>query len=168
MNSYSSAGRRGGEGDAIARRQAIAEVVSSERIGSQAELARRIRGRGYRVTQATLSRDLRALGIGKVPGQGESPAYVLRSPSREVLDSHRQRLEIQIFAQEVTLVGNLALVRTPPGNAHGVGRAIDLLAWPEVAGTVAGDDTILVVTRSPARARAFRGRMAELTGRTFS
>ncbi len=131
-------------------------------------MARELRLRGFRVTQATLSRDLKSLGIGKAPAEGRSYAYVLPSPARELLDVGRMRLEVQAFVQEVRLVKNLVLIRTPPGNAHGVGRAIDLLGWSEVEGTISGDDTLLVVTRSPARAERFRARLAELAGRRFS
>jgi transcriptional regulator of arginine metabolism len=121
-----------------------------------------------RVTQATLSRDLKSLGIGKVPAQEGSYVYVLPSAPTELLDSHRQRMEIETFVQGVKRVGNLVIVHTPPGNATGVARAIDLMRWPEVEGTIAGDDTILIVTRSAQRAEAFRKRVMDLTGRSFA
>jgi len=153
---------------AHARRQAIAELVAQEPVHSQAELARLLRRRGFRATQATLSRDLRSLGIGKAPAAGEGTVYVVGAPAREVLDGRRLRLEIEAFVQEVKVVRNQVLVRTPPGNAHGVARALDLLGWPEVEGTLAGDDTILVVTRSTARAERFRTRLSELAGRRLT
>jgi len=160
--------RKGADADAIARREVVSKLVETSSIRSQSELARRIRARGFRVTQATLSRDLKRLRIGKVPAAGGSYVYVLPAAPREVLDTGRQRLEIESFVQEIRVVGNLVLIRTPPGNAHGVGRAIDLLGWAEVEGTVAGDDTILVVTRSAARARRFRRRLADLAGRSLT
>jgi transcriptional regulator of arginine metabolism len=153
--------------DGIARRQAIVALVGAGAIHSQAELQRRLRRRGHRATQATLSRDLKALGIGKVPGAGGAARYVLPGPARDLMDETRKRLEIEAFIQTVEIVGNLVLVRTPPGNAHGVGRALDLLGWPEIAGTVAGDDTILVVTRSAAAARSLRKRLSSAAGRTL-
>ena len=165
MNNHSSR-RAGVEDDAVARRQAITDLVATRQVASQAELARLLRRRGFRATQATLSRDLKALRVGKVPVEGGA-CYVLPAPSHEVLDARRQQLEIETFVQEIRLVQNLALVRTPPGNAHGVARAIDLLGWPEVAGTLAGDDTILIVAGSAARARRFRTRLGELAGRSF-
>jgi transcriptional regulator of arginine metabolism len=155
------------EDDAVSRRQAITEIVSSQRVGSQAELVRLLRKRGLRVTQSTLSRDLKALGVGRVPDE-TGVRYVLPGPSREILDTRRQQLEIEAFVQGVDTIQNLVLVRTPPGNAHGVARAVDLLGWPEVAGTLAGDDTILVVTRSAAQARRFRERLSGLAGRSFA
>ena len=153
--------------DTLSRRRAIADLVAAHRIASQSELARLLRQRGFRATQATLSRDLKALGVGKVPVGGEA-CYVLPGPSRELLDRRTQEIEIQTFVQEVKVVHNLVLVRTPPGNANGVGRAIDLLGWREVAGTLAGDDTLLVVTGSRAQAQRFRKRLGELAGRSFS
>jgi len=164
MNTYAK--RRPVEDDAVARREAIVDLVSRLRIASQAELARHLRKRGFHATQATLSRDLRALGIGKRPQQGGA-SYALPAPARDLLDTRRQQLEFEAFVQRVRVVGNLVLVRTPPGNAHGVGRAIDLLDWPEIAGSLAGDDTVLVVTEDRTQAQRFRHRLEELTGRTL-
>jgi transcriptional regulator of arginine metabolism len=163
------AGSRGGAAaaDTVSRRQAIVELIAAHRIGSQAELAQHLRRRGFQATQATLSRDLKALGVGKVP-VGDRTCYQLPGPSRDVLDARRQQLEFAAFVQEVRLVQNLALVRTPPGNANGVARAIDLQGWTEVAGSLAGDDTVLVVTGSPAAARRFRQRLGDIAGRRFA
>lgn len=147
------------EDDAAARRAAIVALVSEARIGSQAELVRLLGRRGYATTQATLSRDLRGLGIGKRPAPDGRAVYALPGPARDHLGLDRQQLELEAFVQEVRVVGNLALVRTPPGNAAGVARAIDLFEWAEVAGTLAGDDTILVVTPDAAQARQFRNRL---------
>lgn len=154
-----------GRGGTLARRRIVAEIVASGSIGSQAELARLVRARGIAVTQATLSRDLKSLGIGKVPGSGGAYVYVLPAPPAETPDWDRQHLEIRAFVLEVRTVGNLSLVLTPPGNATGVSRAIDLMRWPEVEGTIAGDDTILVVTKSARSAAAFRRRIERISER---
>ncbi|HEX5030025.1 MAG TPA: arginine repressor [Tepidiformaceae bacterium] len=166
MNIY--APRRGGpqDPDATARRKAIVEVVQAVAIRSQQELADHLKHRGFQATQATLSRDLRNLGIGKVPGS-EGVRYVLPKAPHEVMDESQRRLEVGAFIQSVELIGNLALVRTPPGNAHGVGRALDSLGWPEIAGTVAGDDTLLVVTRTATAARSFRRKLSDITRRAY-
>ncbi len=155
------------ESGAPSRRRIVAELIASRRIGSQAELARLVRARGVRATQATLSRDLKSLGIGKVPASEGAYLYVLPGSPAEAPDRDRQRLEIRTFVREVRIVGNLVLVLTPPGNATGVSRAIDLLKWPEVEGTIAGDDTILVVTRSPRQAASFRRQLARLDDRSL-
>lgn len=167
MNNHAARRPAAADEDPTARRQAIVELVSGQRIHSQAELRRHLARRGFHATQATLSRDLRSLGVGKVPVEGR-PCYVLPGPQRDVLDARRQQLEIEAFVQEVRLVQNLVIVRTPPGNAHGVARAIDLMDWPEVAGTLAGDDTILVVAGSVAGARGFRRRLEEQAGRRLA
>ena len=155
------------EDDAVSRRQAVVEILSERRISSQAELARLLARRGFHATQATLSRDLKSLGVGKVPSEGKT-YYLLPSRPRDLLDTHRQRLEIEAFVQEVKAVQNLVVVRTPPGNAHGVARALDLLGWPEVAGTLAGDDTILIVTPTAATATRFRRKLGDLARRRLS
>ena len=161
MNIYASARS---DPEAMARRQAIVDLIRDREIHSQKELAGLLHRRGYEATQATLSRDLRSLGIGKIPGSAGA-RYVLSTPAHEVMDDTQKRLEIGAFVQSAEVIGNLVLVRTPPGNAHGVARALDLLGWTEVAGTIAGDDTILVVARNNAAARTFRKRLVEATGR---
>lgn len=167
MNIYAPG--RGGPQDpnAAARRQAIVEVVQAVAIRSQQELADHLRRRGFQATQATLSRDLRNLGIGKVPGSEGGARYILPKTPHEAMDESQRRLEVGAFIQSVELIGNLALVRTPPGNAHGVGRALDSLGWPEIAGTIAGDDTILVVTRTATAARSFRRKLSDITRRAY-
>lgn len=150
----------------MSRRAAIVELVAERPVRSQAELARLLRQRGIQATQATLSRDLHSLGVGKVPS-ADGSRYVLPGPSRDVIDARRRQIELETFVQSVRVVGNQVLVRTPPGNAHGVGRALDLLGWSEVAGTLAGDDTVLVIVETTAAARAFRRRLGALVGRSF-
>jgi transcriptional regulator of arginine metabolism len=100
--------------------------------------------------------------VGKLPGRGGRAVYSLPSPATEVVDRKRQELDLKAFINEVRLAGQLIIVRTPPGHANGVARAIDLLGNPDVVGSVAGDDTILVVTPSAARARAFRRQLEAL------
>jgi transcriptional regulator of arginine metabolism len=160
MNIYAS------DQEGMARRQAIVDLVRARAIHNQKELAGLLRRRGYEATQATLSRDLRSLGIGKVPGR-EGARYVLSTPAHEVMDETQKRLEIGAFVLSAEVIGTMVLVRTPPGNAHGVARALDLLDWPEIAGTIAGDDTILVVSRSTALARSVHKRLGEAIGRSL-
>jgi transcriptional regulator of arginine metabolism len=163
MYTYSKR-RMGHEEDAVSRREAIVDLVATQRIANQAELGQQLAKRGFHTTQATLSRDLRSLGIGKRPGPGGT-VYALPAPAHEVLDTRRQHIEIASFVQHVRVVGNMAIVRTPPGNAHGVARTLDLLGWDEVAGTLAGDDTILVIAADRAAALRFRRRLSEMAGR---
>ena len=117
---------------------------------------------GHDVTQATLSRDLRSLGVGKRPDASGRPVYALPAPAAETLDRERQLLDLKSFVNEVRVAQNLTVVRTPPGHAHGVGRAIDLADYDGVIGTVAGDDTILVVLEDGAAARRLKRHLDDL------
>ena len=140
-----------------ARHARIIAVVASRPVHSQAELARALADEGFTVTQATLSRDLDELGAVKLrTPDGGQPAYVIPtdgSPlaARSADDTPPQRLarllaELMISAEASA---NLLVLRTPPGAAHFLASAIDRAGLPEVLGTVAGDDTILVISRDP-------------------
>jgi len=127
------------------RLTALSQLLSERRFRSQDELARALAREGYAVTQATLSRDLKSLGAGKRAGQDGRTVYDLPAPAIEAFDRQRQRIDLVAFVNEVHVAQNLVVVKTPPGHANGVGRAIDLLAFPGTLGSVAGDDTLFVV-----------------------
>lgn len=129
------------------RQRQITELIRRRPITSQAELARILRELGQRVTQATLSRDLVELGAYKVRANGGSPVYRLPEDPAELGGGWLRRM-LREFATDISASGNLALVRTPPGGAAAVARAIDGASLPEILGTVAGDDTIIIVSRS--------------------
>lgn len=130
------------------RQQAVLDVIRKSRVHSQDELRQLLLERGIDVTQATLSRDLHELRIAKLPrAEGESfyaaPAEsVMASPDLESLLPH-----LMVSAEGV---GNLIVVKTLVGGAQAVAEAIDMEDWPEVLGTLAGDDTILVIIRDAA------------------
>ena len=135
----------------------IAQLLSGQRFSSQEDLARALARAGTSVTQATLSRDLRNLGVIKRPDVEGKSAYELPGPAVEALDRQRQLLDLRAFVNEVRVAQNLVVVRTPPGHAHGVGRALDLAELEGIVGTVAGDDTVLVIMEDmPAARRAKR------------
>ena len=134
----------------------LSQLLAGRNFSSQDELARALGREGVEVTQATLSRDLRSLGVGKRPGPDGLPVYVLPAPAVEIFDRERQRLDLVAFVNDVTVASNLAVIKTPPGHANGVGRAIDLLAFPGMLGSVAGDDTLLVVLTTPLAARKLK------------
>ncbi|OBK49880.1 arginine repressor [Mycobacterium sp. 1081908.1] len=136
------------------RQARIVAILSSEPISSQSELAARLAGEGIDVTQATLSRDLEELGAVKLRGaDGGVGVYIVPedgSPVRGVsggTDRMSRLLGELLVSTDAS--GNLAVLRTPPGAAHYLASAIDRAALPYVVGTVAGDDTILVVAREP-------------------
>jgi transcriptional regulator of arginine metabolism len=145
----------------------LAQLMSGHRYSSQDELARALGREGVDVTQATLSRDLRRLGVIKRTGPDGRPAYELPGPAVEQLDHDRQMLDLRAFVNDIRVAQNLVVVRTPPGHANAVGRAIDLQGIGEVVGTIAGDDTVLVVAADTAAARRFKKRLDRLAGRVI-
>jgi transcriptional regulator of arginine metabolism len=135
-----------------ARHARIVELIRDRRIRSQTELGDLLAADGVQVTQATLSRDLEELGAVKVRGGDGAPSYVIpedgHRPLRgaEAAPARLVRL-LRELLNEVDHSGNIAVLRTPPGAAHYLASALDRAGLPEVAGTIAGDDTIFVVTR---------------------
>lgn len=143
----------------------LAQMLGERRFSSQEELAAALARARVPVTQATLSRDLRSLGVGKRPGPNGKPVYQLPGPPTETLDRERQLLDLRAFVNEVRVAQNLLLVRTPPGHANGVARAIDMLGNDEMVGSVAGDDTVLAVMTNAAAARRFKRHLDGLGAR---
>jgi transcriptional regulator of arginine metabolism len=140
-----------------ARHRRIVELLASTTVTSQAGLAELLAGDGLHVTQATLSRDLDELGAIKVPDDAGTPVYAVpgdvpqasrHSPGSDTA-SRLARLAADVLIS-VDHSANLALLRTPPGAAQYLASAIDRSDWSDVIGTVAGDDTVLLVTRDPA------------------
>ncbi len=144
----------------------IAQLLGDRHFSSQEELAGALGRAGVDVTQATLSRDLRSLGVAKRSEAGGDAWYELPNPAAETLDRNRQMLDLKVFVNEVQLAKNLAVVRTPPGHASAVARAIDLLAMPGLVGSVAGDDTVLCVLTNDLAARRFKRHLETISGRT--
>ncbi len=136
------------------RQARVVEILSSRSVHSQSELAALLAGEGIEVTQATLSRDLEELGAVKLRGaDGGGGVYVVPedgSPVRGVsggTDKLGRLLGELLVSTDAS--ANIAVLRTPPGGAHYLASAIDRAALPEVAGTIAGDDTIFVLAREP-------------------
>lgn len=142
----------------------LAQLLGEHRYSSQEELVRALARTGAAVTQATLSRDLRSLGVGKRPDASGHPVYELPGPAIESLDRERQMLDLKTFVNEVRVAQNLVVVKTPPGHGSAVARAIDLMDFTGAVGSVAGDDTVLVVTEDLSAARRFRRRLDGIAG----
>jgi transcriptional regulator of arginine metabolism len=138
-------------------------------IRSQTELARLLAGEGIEVTQATLSRDLDELGAVKLRGaDGGAPVYVIPedgSPVRGVQGgtSRLSRLLSELLVSADSSA-NITVLRTPPGAAQFLASSIDRAALHEVVGTIAGDDTVLVVAREPVSGQQLAGRFIEMAG----
>lgn len=154
-----------------ARQARIVAVVSAREVRSQAELAGLLADEGVEVTQATLSRDLDELGAVKLRGaDGGAGRYVVPddgSPVRGVTGGtdRLSRLLVELLVS-VDASGNLAVLRTPPGGAHYLASALDRAALLEVVGTIAGDDTVLVVAREPLTGRELGERLRALASTT--
>jgi transcriptional regulator of arginine metabolism len=112
------------------------------------------------LTQSTLSRELKALGIGKAPDGKGGYCYVAGAAAGE-----GPLAPVAAFVVGVESAKNFVVVKTPPGNAMGVARAIDEVEWPEIMGTIAGDDTILLIARTDADAQAVEKRLRAVSGR---
>ena len=153
-----------------ARHARIVTILNSRRVGSQAELAAALDDEGFEVTQATLSRDLEELGAVKLrTPDGGLPSYVVPEDgapltSRTTKDAPPQRLArlIDELLVSAEASANLVVLRTPPGAAHFLASAVDRAALPDVLGTIAGDDTILVVARDPDGGKALAHHLVEL------
>ena len=143
----------------------IAQMLSGRRFSSQEELAQALSRGGIEATQATLSRDLRSLGVAKRSGADGASLYELPQPATEALDRGRQLLDLKVFVNETRVAQNLAVVKTPPGHASAVARAIDLIGFDALMGTVAGDDTVLCILEDNVSAKRFRKYLDMLSGR---
>ncbi len=138
----------------LARQQTIVELAHEGPLPNQQELCKLLARRGFEVTQATLSRDLNELRLvktteGYVLPNGDSGVEPLPAVSRVVRE----------FVRDIRKAQNLLVIKTIPGSAQPVAVAIDAEAWDEVVGTVAGDDTLLIITANNRSARQLQNRL---------
>jgi transcriptional regulator of arginine metabolism len=141
------------------RRRLILNILRSERIHSQEELQSRLKQEGRDVTQATLSRDLKFLGIARVPDRKEGYVYAARDDVEAAPEPFLHD-DIARGIVDIQYSGNLAVVHTKLGHGHSVAIAIDRLEIPEVLGTLGGEDTLLVIFREGADKSGFARRIA--------
>ncbi len=127
------------------RQRRILEIVSNETIGTQKELAERLQQEGFETTQATISRDIKELLLVKVNIGGDKYKYVIAQET-PVTDS-KLRMVLREFIISYDYSENLLILNTAPGNANTVASAIDRARWPQVIGTLAGDDTVMLVIK---------------------
>jgi transcriptional regulator of arginine metabolism len=141
----------------LARQNAILELVRQEPLASQDELRRKLLRQGFKVTQATLSRDIHELGLVKAPNGYGQPHAMDAEPAAPGVE----RLA-RDFVLDVRQAQNLLVVKTTPGSAQPVAVAMDQEGWPESVGTVAGDDTILVIAPDKKAAGKLAARIREM------
>jgi transcriptional regulator of arginine metabolism len=136
----------------------ILEIISTRAVPTQEDLAEALAAEGWEVTQSSVSRDIAALRLVKVDGAYRRPASVV-IPA----DPNERRIADGVLTAEAA--GDaLVVVHTPAGEANRVAVALDRLAWPEVAGTIAGDDTIFIAVKGPAARRRVLDALGKLTG----
>ena len=142
------------------RQSQILEVIDTEAISTQEGLRQKLRTRGIDATQATLSRDLKELGLVKRAGDG---AYTRPGQERAGVASAEQlRRVLATLVRGMERVELLIVLRTDPGQAQGLAVQVDRAQFAEVAGTVAGDDTVLLVCRGLDQARSMETRLAAM------
>jgi transcriptional regulator of arginine metabolism len=141
------------------RHNAIRELVGHSLVSNQDELRRKLRRRGFEVTQATLSRDIHELRLSKGPGGYSLPNS--NGAAAAVADDAPPSIEdmIESFGVRVRQAMNQVIVNTSMGGAQPVAAALDRAGWTEVVGTIAGDDTVLVVCLDPRRAGEVNARL---------
>jgi transcriptional regulator of arginine metabolism len=145
------------------RHAAILRIVRAQTVTSQERLRELLKAEGFDVTQATLSRDIRELGLAKVAAPDGASHYAPPPEGGVALRPHLGQLLPRMLVA-VDGVGPLLVLKTPPGGAQALGLAIDGAGWTEVIGTIAGDDAVLVITRSERARRAVMTRLREAAG----
>ena len=131
-----------------AKRQAlIREIVGEQSIQTQEELAEALREHGMVVTQATVCRDIKEMHLLKVLSEDGSYRYATMEKGNQGVNDRLIRM-LADSVVEINSVNNLIVIRTLPGSAHVAAEAVDSLKWPELLGTIAGDNTILVIVRA--------------------
>jgi transcriptional regulator of arginine metabolism len=147
----------------VERQRLVASVVSRKRVGTQHELIDALKDAGCEVTQATVSRDIRDLGLEKVRDPLGRPRYALpqtrRSDPAEALAAILGQ-----FGRRAAAAGNIVVLQSELGSAPAIARALDRLEHPRIVGTLAGDDTCLVIAADAARAKSLARELRELIG----
>jgi transcriptional regulator of arginine metabolism len=147
------------------RQHKIVGYLEREAVSSQAQLVELLAADGIVATQATVSRDLEDLGAVKVRVSGGDTVYAIPElPKDQPAPEDHLRRVLGEWVGEIASSGNLVVLRTPPGSAHVVGSALDRAALDGILGTVAGDDTLIVVASESTGGAALSRRLSELAG----
>jgi transcriptional regulator of arginine metabolism len=147
------------------RQHRISRVLEEQAVSSQAQLVELLAVDGVVATQATVSRDLEELGAVKVRIPGGTMAYAIpeHTKDRSAPDDHLRRVMGE-FVVDVAHSGNLVVLRTPPGSAHVIASALDRAGFADTLGTVAGDDTLVVICSEQTTGAHVAGELAALAG----
>ena len=145
------------------RHAAIVRIIRRDTVGSQEQLRELLVAEGFEVTQATLSRDIRELGLAKVSAPDGGSHYAESGEGAAGVRPHLEQL-LPTMLVSAEGVGPLLVLKTTTGGAQALALAVDGAGWHEVIGTIAGDDAILVIARSERARRAVGSRIRELAG----
>ncbi|HEY3810091.1 MAG TPA: arginine repressor [Acidimicrobiales bacterium] len=147
------------------RQHRIIQLIEQQPVTSQAQVVDLLAAGGVRATQATVSRDLEEIGAVKVRATGGESVYAVPElPKDRVAPEEHLRRVLGEWVVEVAASANLVVVRTPPGSAHVVASALDRASLADIVGTVAGDDTIMVVASERAGGAKLARRLSGLAG----
>lgn len=144
------------------RQKKIQELIASEAIRTQEELAQKLLESGFNVTQATISRDIKEMGLLKIPGSDDEYRYALQSEGNSANNMERLKW---MFKETVTYFDyseNIVVIKTLPGNAPALALIFDNIAWKEVIGTVAGDDTVFLLIKPKDQVEAIFSRLTQM------
>ena len=147
-----------------ARHNLILEIIETKDIETQEELAEELLNRGVRVTQATVSRDIKELRLLKVLSEHGGYKYATVERAEKGMNDRFARILADSIVR-VEPINNLIVVNTLTASANAAGEAIDSLKWPEVMGTIAGDNTLLIITRSDEDAESLMAKFKGLLNR---
>jgi len=138
----------------VSRRAAILRIIRESTVHNQDELVKTLKDQGIEATQSSVSRDLRELGVAKAGDR-----YIVPAPAEDALPANHFAA-VANFVLEVRTAGDaLTVIKTTTGTAQGVAVAIDKSSWPEVVGTLSGDDTIFIATENASAQRGLRDRL---------
>ena len=134
-------------GTKASRQKMIQKIIEKEEIGTQFDLAERLKQHGFNVTQATVSRDIKEIGLIKIPVEGNFSKYSM--PVNISVGNIAERMRRMFIDNAVSIekAENLIVIKTLPGTAQGLAACLDQCGWQEIVGCIAGDDTILIVAR---------------------
>lgn len=134
-------------GTKASRQKMIQKIIEKEEIGTQFDLAERLKQHGFNVTQATVSRDIKEIGLVKIPVEGNFSKYSM--PVNISLGNIAERMRRMFLDNAVSIdsAENLVVIKALPGTAQGLAACLDQCGWQEIVGCIAGDDTIIIVIR---------------------
>lgn len=143
----------------ITRHAKIKQIIDRKKIETQEDLAAALRAEGIEVTQATVSRDIKELMLVKVPDSNGHYHYAYPKDQNVLLTTERMERTFQDSILNVLNSSTLVVIHTLPGTAQAVGYAVDYLQWPEVLGSIAGDDTVFLAVSSQEAADTVKARL---------